>query len=290
MPLLVVHGAKIACTGCPGAASQLHVTSPTGVTTTQMCLSAASITDHIPVVNVVPFASCVFLEGAPCVPATPSPWTGAILGPPFLSIAPVLTAAHQLTCEIGGRITIQDPGQHSVEVGDIAAPEPEEEDRGFFAELWDDGWLLLDVAMVVGDVVTIPSGEAAAGIALRRGARKLAKQGLKAAVKRRARTGPKPWPHGPHNQKIDQRIKELIKKGHKHRAGGSKTEEVIPTPKGGKKSRRPDITTEAPDGTIYRENVGRTDKHGNPIPREQQALDDLARETGTKPGYTPYDR
>lgn len=169
MPLLVVHGAKIACTGCPGATSQLHVTSPTGVTATQMCLSAASVTDHIPVVNVVPFASCVFLEGAPCVPATPTPWTGAILGPPFVSLAPVLTEAHRLTCTIGGLITIQDPGQHSVEVGDIVAPEPEEvEEEGFWSRLWDDGGLLLDVTAIAVDILDVPSGESILMIAARR--------------------------------------------------------------------------------------------------------------------------
>ncbi len=67
-------------------------------------------------------------------------------------------------------------------------------------------------------------------------------------------------------------------------------EEVIQTPGGCKSCRRPDITTRAPDGTIYRENVGRSTGGGNPIARERRALDDIEAATGQRPGYTPYDR
>lgn len=142
MPLLVVHGAKIACTGCPGRSSQLLVPRPSGVTATQSCLNAASIADHLPIVNVVPFGPCALRKGDPCVPATPAAWTGALTGPPMLSIAPVLTNAHVLSCTTGGLISIQDPGQHQVDVGDLAPPEAEvsdeeEDDGNIVTDLWD---------------------------------------------------------------------------------------------------------------------------------------------------------
>ena len=60
-----------------------------------------------------------------------------------------------------------------------------------------------------------------------------------------AKRGPKPWPHGPHNQTIQRRIDELkIELGAdwEHTAGGPLTEEFIPTPFGKKNARRPDIT------------------------------------------------
>ena len=291
MPLLVIHGAKIGCTGCPGALSPLQATAPIGVTATSICLQVASVTDHVPLVNIVPLASCSFRGGNPCVPATPALWQGSCFGPPILGLSPVLTAAHVLNCAQGGLISIADPGQQSIDVGDLVEPEPDEEDddSGFFEELWDGGWLIADVAMVAADVLTIPSGEAIAGIAARRTARKLAKQTLKAAVKRqRAKRGPKPWPEGPHNQTIQRRIKELEARGHTHKHGGPETEEVVPTPGGAKGSRRPDITTIDANGKVYRENVGRTYKNGKPIKREVEALKDLENATGQTPGYTPY--
>ncbi len=105
-----------------------------------------------------------------------------------------------------------------------------------------------------------------------------------------AQRGPKPWPEGPHNQTIQRRISELEADGMTHTAGGSLPEEVIPTPGGCKTCRRPDITMTGPDGTMYRENVGRSLANGSPVPREVSALDDLEAALGTRPGYTAYDR
>ena len=62
-----------------------------------------------------------------------------------------------------------------------------------------------------------------------------------------------------------------------HLNGGSLREEVIQIPPGGCKTcRRPDITMQRPDGSIYRENVGRTladgtlsrDRHAGTAPPE----------------------
>jgi hypothetical protein len=105
-----------------------------------------------------------------------------------------------------------------------------------------------------------------------------------------AKRGPKPWPKGAHNEKIKARIEELKGQGHSHVAGGSRPEEVIKTLGGHKSKRRPDITTQRPDGSMHRENVGRTTRSGQPIPREVRALDDIERALGERPTFTPYDR
>lgn len=109
-------------------------------------------------------------------------------------------------------------------------------------------------------------------------------------ARRGAKRGPKPWPDGPHNETIAARIAELEAEGHRHTHGGDLPEEVIPTPGGKKSKRRPDITTEAPDGTTRRENVGRTRADGTPVTREVDALDDIEGATGVRPEFTPYDK
>jgi hypothetical protein len=76
-----------------------------------------------------------------------------------------------------------------------------------------------------------------------------------------------------------------------HLNWGSLPEEVVQIPAGGCKTcRRPDITMQQPDWTIYRENVGKTLVDGLPVPREVSALDDFELATGTRPGYTTYDQ
>lgn len=99
--------------------------------------------------------------------------------------------------------------------------------------------------------------------------------------------GPKPKPHGIHNETITRRIQELKDEGMVHRAGGDLPEEVIETPGGIKSARRPDLTMERPDGSLYRENVGNTCADGTPIKREREALNDLEEALGDRPGYTP---
>ena len=73
------------------------------------------------------------------------------------------------------------------------------------------------------------------------------------------------------------------------KVAGSKKEEVVQIKDGWKSSRRPDITMRAPDGSIYRENIGRVNADGTPVAREQRALDDIAAETGQRPGFTGYE-
>jgi RHS repeat-associated protein len=105
-----------------------------------------------------------------------------------------------------------------------------------------------------------------------------------------AKRGPKPWPEGAHNETIARRIEELEAQGYEHLNGGGKREEFLPIENGYKSARRPDIAMRAPDGSIYRENVGRTLANGSPVQREVEALDDIQSELGVRPGFTPYDQ
>jgi hypothetical protein len=105
-----------------------------------------------------------------------------------------------------------------------------------------------------------------------------------------AKRGPKPAGEGPHNMTRDRRIAELKDQGYSHQAGGSLREEVIYTPNGLKSARRPDITMIAPDGSVYYEQIGKANRFGLPIKREQDAINDIFGETGVLPVFTPYNR
>ncbi|WP_152541374.1 RHS repeat-associated core domain-containing protein [Kallotenue papyrolyticum] len=106
--------------------------------------------------------------------------------------------------------------------------------------------------------------------------------------------GPKPKGTGPHNEKVEERIKDLkgeLGKDWEHTHGGTKKEEYIETPGGTKNARRPDITYKnKKTGEVHRENVGKTYKDGRPVKRETDALNDIERATGKRPKFTPYDR
>lgn len=83
----------------------------------------ATIKDHIPILNVLPFVQCTSLGnpavaaamGAPmpCMPITPSPWEP---GAPtvLLKGQPVLDDASKLKCSHGGEIKIKFAGQTSL--------------------------------------------------------------------------------------------------------------------------------------------------------------------------------
>ncbi len=123
-----------------------------------------------------------------------------------------------------------------------------------------------------------------------------AKGGEKAADAGKAAGGGKkiPNPDGSrggqaHQQKIQERIDQLKKEGHEHVAGGrGKKEEVMMTPGGHKESRRPDITTRKPDGSVHRENVGKARQDGEPVARDRRARDDIEKETGKRPEFSKY--
>jgi RHS repeat-associated protein len=109
-----------------------------------------------------------------------------------------------------------------------------------------------------------------------------------------AKRGPKPPHEGPHNQKVDDvaagKTPSGVQPGEEVVAGGGQLpERVIPTPGGAKGARRPDVLIrDQATGNLRGVNVGRADKNGNPIPREQSALDDLNNKGGIPTTFEPY--
>ncbi len=91
----------------------------------------ANIMDHIPMVNIMPFGTCMSLANPevaaatsaalgvltpmPCVPNTPAPWTpGAATV--LLANFPTLDNVSQLICIWGGTIMFTDAGEETVMV------------------------------------------------------------------------------------------------------------------------------------------------------------------------------
>jgi len=127
MGLQVCMGASLMCSF--GAAPSSLVVLPVGRVLTQT--PAATIMDHLPMVNVLPFGMCSSLAnptvaaataaalGAltpmPCIPMTTAPW---IVGAPTLLIGdkPALNNSSTLMCNWGGVIQITMPGQMTVQV------------------------------------------------------------------------------------------------------------------------------------------------------------------------------
>lgn len=83
-------------------------------------MPAATITDNIPMLNVMPFAMCIspsnpavsaaLMVPQPCVPVTASPWmpgsSTCIIGG-----IPALESNSKLMCNWGGVIQVVNPGQ-----------------------------------------------------------------------------------------------------------------------------------------------------------------------------------
>lgn len=127
MPLQVVNMARTMCSMSP-APSQLTVL-PT-YRRTAGGQPAATIGDHLPIVNVAPFGPCMsptfpptiaataaasgVFTPAPCVPLTATPWSP---GSTVVTIAgrPALRQTDTCQCVWGGVITITDPGQTIVD-------------------------------------------------------------------------------------------------------------------------------------------------------------------------------
>jgi hypothetical protein len=119
----VVHGALLACSF--GAAPSQLAVLPTNATQCGNAF-AATIQDHIPNTNIMPFGMCMspanpqvaaataaalgVLTPQPCVPATTAPW---VPGSPtvLLGNQPVLNNASQCLCLWAGVITVTQPGQ-----------------------------------------------------------------------------------------------------------------------------------------------------------------------------------
>ena len=123
MANLVINGATVMCSF--GAAPGVLTVLPMNRT---MCsgMAAATIMDHVPMVNIKPFGMCscpanptvaaataaklgVFTP-MPCVPATAAPWAP---GSPTVMIGgkPALNSTSTCMCTWGGVITITVPAQ-----------------------------------------------------------------------------------------------------------------------------------------------------------------------------------
>ena len=128
MPQQVYHGATLQCAF--GAAPSSLVVLPTDQVTTDN-IPAATVMDHKPMANVLPFGLCsaptnpvviaataaklgVFTP-MPCIPATSSPW---VPGSPIVTIRnkPALHNSCQLMCQWLGVISVTNPGGTKVTI------------------------------------------------------------------------------------------------------------------------------------------------------------------------------
>jgi hypothetical protein len=125
MAIQVCMGALLQCSFGVAPSSLVVLPANRTLTTTP----AATIMDHAPLVNILPFGMCSspanpvvaaataaalgVLTPMPCVPATAAPW---IVGAPTVLIGsmPALDNNSKLMCNWGGVIQIVSPGQMKV--------------------------------------------------------------------------------------------------------------------------------------------------------------------------------
>lgn len=128
MPLQVVNGAQLACSF--GVAPSSLVVLPLNRTQDTDQFSA-TIQDHVPLLNIMPFGMCMspsnpqvaaataaalgVLTPQPCIPMTPAPWAPGAM---TVSIAdqPALDNISTCNCIWGGVITVTDAGQETTEI------------------------------------------------------------------------------------------------------------------------------------------------------------------------------
>lgn len=128
MPQLLTSGAMLACSF--GAAPVSLVVLPTNRVLAGG-LPAATIVDHVPMLNILPFGMCSspsnpvvaaataaalgVLTPMPCVPATATPWVPGV-PQTTIGVAPACDTTCKLNCLWGGVIQVTAPGQATVEV------------------------------------------------------------------------------------------------------------------------------------------------------------------------------
>ncbi|WP_347555615.1 DUF4280 domain-containing protein [Robbsia sp. KACC 23696] len=128
MALLTIAGATLQCTF--GAAPSVLNVLP--LKRTLSGTPAATITDNLPLVNIVPFGVCScpanpmvaaataaaagVLTPMPCVPVCAAPWIPGALRT-VIGKTPALDSKSLLLCQWGGVIKIVAPGQATVTVG-----------------------------------------------------------------------------------------------------------------------------------------------------------------------------
>ena len=114
MATAVILGAKLQCT-CGDAPSDLIVMSQFNNLIDNKL--AATIMDHKPLANILPFGTCKTLTAAasgtptPCVPATAAPWMPGSTSLVLIGNYPALLNSDKLACTVGGMISVTDPGQ-----------------------------------------------------------------------------------------------------------------------------------------------------------------------------------
>lgn len=129
MALQVCTGAKLQCSF--GATPSTLIAIPKGPPALVTGPNAATIKDHLPLVNIPPFGMCASLANPavaaatsaalgvltpmPCVPVTPLPWTP---GSPKVQInnSPALNNTSKCMCAWLGVISILDPGQVPMQI------------------------------------------------------------------------------------------------------------------------------------------------------------------------------
>lgn len=127
MGMCVCSGAMLQCP-FGAAPSTLNVLPAARV---QSTMPVATISDNVPMVNIMPFGMCSSLAnptvasataaamGAltpmPCIPAITAPW---VPGSPTVLVGgkPALSNSSTLMCAYGGSITIQNPACTTVQV------------------------------------------------------------------------------------------------------------------------------------------------------------------------------
>lgn len=127
MSMCVCAGAVLQCP-FGAAPSTLNVLPKAGVVTGA---PIANIMDHIPLVNVMPFGVCStpsnpvvaaatvaaagVLTPMPCIPVTAAPWA---TGSPTVLVGgqPALNNSSKLMCAWGGAISVNVPGQFTIQV------------------------------------------------------------------------------------------------------------------------------------------------------------------------------
>lgn len=124
----VCNGAILQCTF--GLAPSTMVVTPENLTNANK-QPAATIMDHVPTKNIMPFGMCTSLANPqvasatsaalgvltpmPCLPVTTSPW---VPGVPTVMIKkkPALNNTSKLMCNWAGVISVVNPGQMTVNV------------------------------------------------------------------------------------------------------------------------------------------------------------------------------
>ena len=127
MGMLVCGGANIQCT-FGAAPSVLNVLPQAKV---MNVMAAATIMDNKPIVNITPFGMCTSMSNPmvaaataaalgvltpmPCIPVTTAPWAP---GSPTVMIGdnPALNNSSKLMCAYGGVISVNVPGQTTINV------------------------------------------------------------------------------------------------------------------------------------------------------------------------------